>query len=704
MVQSRLQKVFKGMLSSQSFEILKDFSDDASWQDLQPEEKELLAQLFLLSAEATSRCAPDEEAKGKALTAYRNACQLLPTSAKVWYRLGSFLILDESEPSLREAVSALKEAVSLDREMYDAQYALASSALRLGALCKEIEPLYTADNAFSAASALVEYDKETGPQVRAEFYWHWGLAWYLIGKESGEPVDFKKSIQLFEEARNKGAVRSDFYNDYANALVEVALLTFNESLIFEALHLYSLAIELFDPSLHKDKERTIWLFNKGCCYQYLYDISLQYDYFEKADSAYSEAATLSPDLSCVWQRWGGLLFKVARVNGDLSLVQEAVRVLRTAEEKGVVHPLTSALLSQALGYLGHELERYDLLKNSEDAAQRAISLQLQHGSSLPEPWVAMALCQYGYGNYFNDNSYFESALEIVQKALSEYSRSAVLWHASAKITFALGKTKESVRLLKESAVSFFLASRSSCAQFPEFWNEWGLVLYLLADWTEDCSLALDAISKFEEKIEIVGSEDFQTLYHVAKTLDLVGDLSDEAIYYEQAIDFLEEVVAKEPSFLPALCQLAACHLHLGELLSEAQEFSLAAELYGRYLEKEPEDGFAWVDYALSFIHKGELKREGDLIPNEWFEAEDALLKAVALSNTLSYYHLGSLYALMGNVSEAIEALSQALENGTLPPVSAVMEDKWLESLENKAIFQDFLKEAARRQEQPDLDL
>jgi len=701
MVQSRLQKVFKGMLSSQSFEILQEFSDDSSWQSLQPEEKELLAQLFLLSAEATCRCAPDEESRSKALTAYRNACQLLPSSAKVWYRLGSFLILDESEQSLKEAVEALKQAVTFDPEMYDAQYALASASLRLGALCKQIESLYVADSAFSAAASLVEYDDETGPQVRAEFYWHWGLAWYLIGKESGEPVDFKRSIQLFESSRLRGAARSDFYNDYANALVEVALLTSNEELIFEALRFYSLAIDFFDPSLHKDSERTIWLFNKGCCYQYLYDLSSQSEYFEKADAAYSEAASLSPDMSCVWQRWGGILFKAARVNSDVSLALEAVRVLRVAEEKGVVHPATSALLSQALGWVGNELERYDLLKDSEDAAQRAISLQMQHGNSLPEPWVAMALCQYEYGKYFNDDSYFERAGEIVQKALSEYSRSAVLWYASAKIKFALGKANESVRLLKESAVSFFLASRSSCAQFPDFWEEWGLVLYLLADWTEDKSLALDAISKFEKRVELIGSEDPQTVYNIARAFDLIGDLSDEVIYYEQAIELLEELT---PSFLPALSQLAACHLHLGELISGFQEFTLAIELYASYLEKEPEDGYAWVDYALSLIHKGVHQREGECIPGEWFEAEDALLKAVSLSNTLSYYHLGSLYALMGNVSESIEALSLALEHGSLPPVSVVREDKWLESLENKAIFQEFLTEAARQQERtPEFD-
>jgi len=704
MAHSRLQKVFKGMLSSQSFEILKDFSDDSSWQALQPEEKELLAQLFLLSAEATSRATTNEEGRGEALTAYRNACQLLPSSSKVWYRLGSFLILDESEHSLAEAVEALQKAVAIDPEIYDAQHGLASACLRLGALRKEVDPLYIADAAFSAAAALVEYDQENGPQVRPEFYWHWGLTWYLIGRDSGEPVDFKKSIQLFEKARHRGAARSDFYNDYANALVEVALLTSNSELVFEALELYSFAIEVFDPSLHKDSERTIWLFNKGCCYQYLYDHLMRHEFFEKADAAYSEAATLSPNLSSVWQRWGGLLFKAARVNNDVSLVQEAVKVLSAAEEKGIAHPMTSALLSQALGWLGREFERYDLLKSSEEAAQRAVSLQMQHNSSLPEPWAALALCQYEYGHYFNDDSYFQSAGEIVQKALKEYSRSSVLWHACAKIKTVIGKEKESVRLLKEAAVCFFLASRSSYARFPDFWNEWGLLLYVLADWTEDRSLVLDAISKFEVSLELTCAEDPKGIYNIATALDLLGDLSDEAMYYEQAIELLEGVVEKEPPFFCALCQLAACHLHLGELYSDIERFDVAVRLYARYLEKEPDDSNAWVDFALALIHKGVQGKEGEQIPNEWFDAEEALLRSISLSNQLAHYHLGSLYALMGNVADAMGSLSEALSCGTLPPVAAVIEDKWLESLENKAIFQEFIQEATRQQEQKPRDL
>jgi hypothetical protein len=49
--QSSLQKVFEGILSSQSYELLRDFSSETMWESLSPVEKDLLSQLFLLNAE-----------------------------------------------------------------------------------------------------------------------------------------------------------------------------------------------------------------------------------------------------------------------------------------------------------------------------------------------------------------------------------------------------------------------------------------------------------------------------------------------------------------------------------------------------------------------------------------------------------------------------------------------------------------------------
>ena len=83
---------------------------------------------------------------------------------------------------------------------------------------------------------------------------------------------------------------------------------------------------------------------------------------------------------------------------------------------------------------------------------------------------------------------------------------------------------------------------------------------------------------------------------------------------------------------------------------------------------------AWIDYALSLVHKGLKNRTNT--PQEWFLAEEALLRAISLGNHQAFYHLGCLYSLMGNFSEAIQALEQCLHHQCLPSLHDIKQDKW----------------------------
>ena len=53
MSEQNLLKMFQGILSSQSFELLSEFSNETLWSTLKQEEKEALAQLFLIYGEKT---------------------------------------------------------------------------------------------------------------------------------------------------------------------------------------------------------------------------------------------------------------------------------------------------------------------------------------------------------------------------------------------------------------------------------------------------------------------------------------------------------------------------------------------------------------------------------------------------------------------------------------------------------------------------
>lgn len=700
--QGKLQRVFEGILSSQSFELLKNFSDDQSWSALASEEKELLAQLFLLSAEATAQSGETEEIRKKSIEAYTAACRLAPSRARGWYRLGAYLALGETEEDLQEALLALTKAVELDSGFFDAHYALGSASLRLGVLRGEEDLLRDADCAFANADKLVAVSDEESSSAPAEFYWHWGIVWFLLARESGEPVDLKRTLDLYEKARLKGLIRADFLNDYANAIVELALLTSNDALILDAVSLYSAAIDSSSSSGNSDHEKAVRLFNVGCCFQHLYDLSHENQYFESADKSFSEATVLAPDLTSIWQRWGLLLFRAAKLRFDIELAQEALTKFRRAEDKGSCHPVTFALCAQALLWIGRDQERLDLLNCAEDYADKSLRIQNQRGLHNPESWAASALCQYEYGFYFRDHNYFAKAIDILQKGLAEHPKSSLLWHTMGLAKSAFADGVDSEKILREALVCFLIGSRSSYANLPSFWNDWGIALLTLADWTEDASSAQEALLKFETALELAGGITSPWVYNVAKAFDVLGDLTDDENCYERAIQILTELLSKDSSCLPALYQLAASYLHLGELEEDDESLRCAVEFFEQYLENDPEDEYAWADYGLALIHKGVNERNSSTIPSEFFQAEDALVRAKSLGNDQAYYHLGCLNCLMGNFSEAMDFFYEALERDVLPPLSDIREDSWIEPVTTTIPFQEFLKRIEEQHREEDL--
>lgn len=700
--QSKLQRVFEGILSSQSFELLKNFSDDQTWSVLSSEEKELLAQLFLLSAEASAHSGGTEETRRQSVQSYQAACRLAPNSARGWFRLGAYLALGESEAELQEAIFALSRAVELDAGFFDAHYARASACLRLGVARHEEALLQDADSSFGKAHALVTEAGGEGSAASGEFYWHWGIVWFLLARESGEPVDLKKTIDLFERARQKELLRADFLNDYANAIVELALLTSNDALILDAIGLYSAAVEASDASDGNDREKAVGLFHVGCCCQHLYELSHEARYFEEAEKAFLEASLLTPDLASVWQRWGHLLFRASRLKMDVTLAQQALVKLKKSIECGSSHPVTFALCSQALQWIGRDEERLDILTTAEEYARQAMELQDRRGGHVPESWTASALCQYEYGYYFHDHNYFEKAIGILQKGLVEHPKSALLWHSAALAKYALAESITSEQLLRESLASFAIASHSSYASMPSFWNDWGIALLALADWTDDTSSAKDAMAKFETALELAGEIATPWAYNLARACDVLGDLTTDQEWYERSIQILTELLSKDPTCLPALYQLAMSYLHLGEAEEEAEALGRAVQYFEQYLEVDPEDEYAWADYAIALVHKGVNERNFPTAPQEWFQAEDALMRALSLGNDQAYYHLGCLNALMGNFSEAMRYLYQAYDRDVLPPLTDINEEFCFEQISSTTVFQEFLAKITEQRREEDV--
>lgn len=679
-----LQKVFEGILSSQSFELLNNFSQAESWQALLPEEKEVLAQLFLLRAEASAKVPSIEGSFHEARESFRAACRLAPLTARVWYRLGAFLALQESEDDLLEARDALSRAIGLDAGFFDAQYSLASVLLRLGALKGEPTLLRQAEEAFSRTALLFEHEGES--VVPYEFYWHWGLAWFLLSRHSGEPDDLSKAIGCYATAK-KGIERPEFLNDYANALVELSLLLGDTQYVQAAIPLYRSAIEATIES--PSKEMAIHQFNLGCCYHHLFDASSDSSYFEEAERAFSQALAVAPELHQVWPRWGLLLFRAARCFEDVELAEAALEKFRIAEQREPQHPLLLATCSQIFSWIGVVQDDLSLLRRAEAYAQKASVASAQNGNALPDVAAAIALCQSSYGKYFCDIQYLENASKTLQQALVDHPKSAILWYALAQTRSICGRLTDSPQTLREALVCFVLAARSQLVNLPALWHRWGLTFLDVAEITGDEACALEGAEKLERSVQMLKDRQTSWSCDLAHAYELLGDLSDNGQWYERSIAILSDVITKNTE-IAAIAQKASCHLRLGELLSDPDEIETSLPLFEKALSQDPEDGLVWAEFGLAQVHKAMHGRSSQDIPPELFQGEESLLHAIALGETHAIYHLACVYALMGNFPEAMQRLHQALELRALPPFRDVRDDEWLEPLSKTAQFQKFL--------------
>ncbi len=734
-----LVRLFEGILASQSFELVKDFLNEKEWSSLMPNEKELLSQLFLLSADQKiSSLYHQGEVSGKQedsahveiLDCLRAACKLTPESTKVWFRLGSYLALQEIPESLQEAMFAFETSIALDDGFFDAHYGLASSALRYAVLSHDSAYLLVADESFRKASSLSNIEK--GDTCPPEFFWHWGITLFLIARDSGEPSDFQRACDLYERALNLGIDKSDFFNDYANCVVELSLLINKEDLLInKAIPLYEESILRLPFSEEGEvpqsvlRDTAVRNFNIACCYQHLFEENHVREWFLKSDKAFQNASKGMPRNKVqFWQKWGQLNLYAGRIFHDIELIEKSLEYFEEAEKHYVElqhesensqkkpSSLGYALWAQALLIIGEAKGQSYMLSDAYEKAEKAfeIEVELKKSQIHPEVYTALALCLYGFGKYFNEKSYFEKARELIQKGLVEHAKSASLWYALALTKLALGEATGSEISMKESLISFMLASRSLYARFPVFWSDWGIALLHLADWTQDKAFAEEAVLRLEKAIELSDTLTDDAVFNLASAYDLLGELSEDEQFTERAVILFEEMYERGKKDPQTLYQYAVSQLHLGEMTDQLEEYEKARAIFEEYLTLDPEDEVACTEYALCLTNIGVLHRDAsheklshneshsdqclldkdddsceagkdhDLgleIPQEWFLAEEYFLRAASSGFHPALYHLACLYSLMGNYHESIEKLYEAIEVEALPSPEDMLEDEWL---------------------------
>lgn len=685
-----IAKTLKEILNTQSFDKLGSFTDSQTWGSLTTDERQLLSRLFVMAAESDLKRATTEEAILAAKKLFNIASNLAPDDAYIWYRRGLALGAQETFTMLEESCLCFEKALSINKKLFESWYAWANMLVRRGVASKDPSYFSQAEEKFQQAEKLLD-----GSKRQLEFYWHFGLAYFMMGRHSGEAGDTHKAISCYRKAKEWGLAREHFYNDFANALVELSLLINSQDLMYEAIGLYLVSLDgnTNGISIVKDTPRdmAVRYCNLGACYQYLFEVHHEETYFNQAEDCFKEATRLSPDFGNAWAFWGYMLLYAAKLWQDIHHLESCLEKLSRLTDFADDKPLLLSRMSEAFSLYGGNEEDLKFLTDAQELAETATI----EGSDLPYTWASLALANLELGRYFSEEAYFQLAVEHAEKAISLNERIGIAWHVLAVAKFSLSEYDgDDLQSLSEASSAFSVASKCDVGRFGYMWNDWGIALLNLADITREKKHVQDAIEKFEQAILLHERVNPVWLINYGSALDFWGDISDDDGYYEKAIEVLQHALTLDPTNIQGRYHLGLALCHEGECSNDLSFLEKGIEELQLVVQQDPEDETAWSDLGMAYMHVAELTQDPadkQVRASLYDLAEQKFLQALALGSEQVYYHLACLYSLQENGPDSYHYLVKAYESNTLPPVSDVLDDRWLEFVRSTPNFQNFIR-------------
>jgi len=676
-MKNKLQRI----LAERKYDFLDELKDPQLWEVVPQDERKQVAMDLTMHGDEVL----DEGNDALATELFDIAKQIAPDDSVIIHRQAlAYASNNLHQGSLEISCSLLDQAAGLSPEDSDIWHTWGTVLIGLATLRQDPNILYEADQKFLKADSLA-----TTPDT--DLWWDWGFCWYEIGRQSGEAVDFHKALGKFKIADELGLDNEEFWNDYGNVLVELARLLGQYEILFEG-------IKRFEQAVACNPEYTEGWHNAGNCFQHLFEQTKDQSHFEKASECFEKASEIDEEDFLIWMQWGQLLATQGKFQHDPSLISEGIEKLEEAKYHAPDHPEVLSSLGEMFILLGVATENLDLLVEAE----RAIARSLELVSDDPNVWCLYGQCYSELGHYFDDEEYYLKALEKYHHGLSLDSKHPLLWYGLAMSYYAAGKLREDRGFIEKATRFYSRVLEFGDQHFAPFWHDWGQAFFKLAEMTLERSHVEAAIEKFRIAMNEMNTYELEPslLYHYGCALHMLGEIDDETVHYEKAVQAFAKTLQLSPRFTKARRHLAVTLAHLGELLSDVDCFNKAIEQFHVAIHQDPEDEIAWNECGLAMLELAQLFYEParpERSQNLYAQAENKLCQAVALGWAPALYNLACLHSLTHNYPAAIHYMERADSNGVLPDLEDLMHDEWLEDLRSTKQFQTFLSHMSTKQ-------
>jgi len=491
---------------------------------------------------------------------------------------------------LKKAITCLEQALEIDKETYGEKHPhVATDLNNLGMAWNSLGDLKKAIDHYEQAFSIIrEVYGEKHPHVAKTFN-NLGMAWNSLG-------DSKKAIDYFEQALEIDK------ETYGEKHPDVATMLNNLGLAWNSLGDSKKAIEYYEQALEIDKEIygekhpsvATDLNNLGGVWNSLGDSKKAIEYYEQALSIIREVyGEKHPSVATTLNNLGMVSYSLGDSKKAIEYYEQALEIDK--EIYGEKHPSVATRLNN-LGMVSYSLGDS---KKAIDYFEQAFSI-IREVYGEKHPHVATTFNNLGLAwNSLGDPKkaieYFEQALEIDKEIYGEKHPSVATdlnnlggaWDSLGDPKKAIDHYEQAVEITKEignragesrsyanlgaaycnledfkKAIEYYDRALAVAREIgdTEFLSHISFKLGLLL---VDQGRWYDGLHLLEENLSIRRQEDdprthADTIYQVARTHHIMGNLEKARIHYRDALRLYEYI--NNPR------GIAACKVGLGRLM------------------------------------------------------------------------------------------------------------------------------------------
>lgn len=682
-------EIFKEIYTNRHFHRLKPYRSSARWTKLSVEEKQLLANLFVMEGEDLLKIGDFDQA----LQTFDLANRVTPNHPDILLKqVSAYIKHHENIGCLKLALQLLEKIVHLEPENIEALWTWGNTLTKIGIISDD--PKYFEEAEIKYAKSIIAAKKNIYKNL-AHIYWNWGICCHHLSRHSGEPIELKAAIEKYQKAAAETGMQSaKFWIDYGSAIVDFSELIGNESILIDA-------VEKFSKAQSLEPENIEAFLRAGNVLRWLYESTRQNTYAKLARASFSTASSINPRHANLWMQWGQLDCSLGHDENDMELMHEGIQKIIQALEIEPENPKILNELAAAKMLCFSFDENLSLLKEAEALIAKSMRLTADD----VQTWYLYGRCLGELGEYFEEKEFFLKAIEKYEMGLRFDSKNSLLLSGLASAYFALGELVNNLSYLDKAQKNFSKASNSRLSHTPAFFLEWGECLMKAAEFSRKNHYVESALEKFTKAIALLGKNptpnqnNIKYYYSYACALDYYGDLIQKVKYIEHAVELFLHLLSIDPDYYSLHFALGVAYLHIGEIKEDVDSFKKSIDLFELFLEAIIEDEWAFHDVGLASLNLAVLIGEDDDSQCFFYfqKAEQRLMQAVQLGNTPSLYHLACLYSLTGQFDFAMQYLELSKEKEILPSPEQLLEDYWLEDVRETHAFQQFFQQLIYQQ-------